>query len=640
VIKTQEGTGHRGWKTKWPISSFGVVIITFLVGIGIFTYQEFQTWTPLQRWYWYEYLSTEDFPTTRGDYWVVMKTDGHEQHSLATDADVIPDTTGRQFVPFQLTQNARQRGAVQLVIDTVHYSSTEMKQILVGQIFAGQTPDDLIRPAWVGALGFLVVGLVFAIPRDRARRRNPQEGRRLKGPQMVTVKEFNRWSGADGIKFLTTESRQSLSIPRLLESSHIMVMGDTGAGKSVLQRRVLTQVAERGETAIVYDPALEYTPQFFNAARGDLILNPLDARCPYWSPSDEVVHEAEALTLATSLFPDKPHENTFFVEGPRKIFAHLLTLKPTPEELVWWMSHEEELDTLLKGTELEAFVYRGAGPQRGGVLGALNMVASSLKLLPRESDTKQRWTTEEWARQKTGWLFLTSTPRFRERLLPLTSLWLDTLVLRLMNQGDPAMRHAWFVLDELASLQRLPQLHTALTENRKSGNPVVIGFQGRSQLEVRYGHEAEAMLSQPATKIFLHTSEPRAAKWISDTIGEVEMERVKETVNTHPLKITKSRSYHTERRTEPLLLPSEISGLQRLHALLKVDNMVVPFSFPYLAPVKSQPGFIPRETRARVVEIAKRPPQSTTVPAAQDSGPRQFEESPKGIAAGQEPYFE
>jgi hypothetical protein len=134
--------------------------------------------------------------------------------------------------------------------------------------------------------------------------------------------------------------------------------------------------------AIVYDPALEYTPQFFNPVRGDLILNPLDVRCPYWSPSDEVMHEAEALTLATSLFPDKPHENTFFVEGPRKIFAHLLTLKPTPEELVRWMSHEEELDRLLKGTELTAFIYRGAGPQRGGVLGALNMVADSLKLLP------------------------------------------------------------------------------------------------------------------------------------------------------------------------------------------------------------------------------------------------------------------
>jgi type IV secretory pathway TraG/TraD family ATPase VirD4 len=142
------------------------------------------------------------------------------------------------------------------------------------------------------------------------------------------VREFNDWSGTGGISFLTTEASELLSIPRSLESSHIMIMGDTGAGKSVLQRRVLTQVSERGETAIVYDPALEYTPQFFNAARGDLVLNPLDARCPYWSPADEVIHEAEALTLATSLFPDKPHENTFFVEGPRKIFAHLLTLKP------------------------------------------------------------------------------------------------------------------------------------------------------------------------------------------------------------------------------------------------------------------------------------------------------------------------
>jgi len=208
-----------------------------------------------------------------------------------------------------------------------------------------------------------------------------------------------------------------------------------------------------------------------------------------------------------------------------------------------------------------------------------------------------------------------------------------------MNQGDASLRHAWFVLDELASLQRLPQLHTALTENRKSGNPVVIGFQGRSQLEVRYGHEAEAMLSQPATKIFLHTSEPRAAKWISDTIGEVEMERMKETVNTGQfLRTAKSRSYHTERRTEPLVLASEIGGLQRLHALLKVDNLVVPFSFPYLAPVKTQPGFIPRELAPRVVEIGKHPSQPCT-PAAQEIRPRESENS-KGIAAGQEQYFE
>jgi hypothetical protein len=71
-----------------------------------------------------------------------------------------------------------------------------------------------------------VLGLVLPIPRNRRRRQIEEEGCRLKGPEMVTVKEFNRRSGGDGISFLTTEGRESLSIPRSLESSHMMMMGD------------------------------------------------------------------------------------------------------------------------------------------------------------------------------------------------------------------------------------------------------------------------------------------------------------------------------------------------------------------------------------------------------------------------------
>jgi len=73
-----------------------------------------------------------------------------------------------------------------------------------------------------------------------------------------------------------------------------------------------------------------------------------------------------------------------------------------------------------------------------------------------------------------------------------------------------------------------------------------------------------------------------------------------------------------------------------LNALLKVDNLVVPFGFPYLAPQKLQPGFIPRETTARVVDIGKRP-SKPSAPAAQETKPREPE---KDIAAGQEPYFQ
>jgi hypothetical protein len=75
-----------------------------------------------------------------------------------------------------------------------------------------------------------------------------------------------------------------------------------------------------------------------------------------------------------------------------------------------------------------------------------------------------------------------------------------------------------------------------------------------------------------------------------------------------------------------------------LHALLKVDNLVVPFSFPYLAPIKAQPGFIPREITSRAVDIGRRPAQ-TSAPATQDIRPHESESS-NSIAAGQEPYFE
>src|SRR5260370_16550704 len=161
-------------------------------------------------------------------------------------------------------------------------------------------------------------------------------------------------------------------------------MGDTGMGKSTLIRQILLQVEARGDTAIVYDPALEYTPKFYKPERSDIILNPIDQRMPYWSPSDEMTHITESSTLAASLFPHRHNENAFFTEGPRKIFAHLLTFRPTPEELAWWMCHETEIDQRVKGTEYAATINRQAPAQRTGVLPPLTLLAAHLHLLPKK----------------------------------------------------------------------------------------------------------------------------------------------------------------------------------------------------------------------------------------------------------------
>src|SRR5260370_42239005 len=102
---------------------------------------------------------------------------------------------------------------------------------------------------------------------------------------------------------------------------------------------------------------------------------------------------------------------------------------------------------------------------------------------------------------------MTCIPTEREALKPLHSLWIDLLVLRLLNEPKEGQKRVWFGIDQLASLQKLPQLHTAITENRKSNNPVILGFQGKAQLEVLYGHLADVMLSQPTTSISLKPEE-------------------------------------------------------------------------------------------------------------------------------------
>ena len=107
-------------------------------------------------------------------------------------------------------------------------------------------------------------------------------------------------------------------------------------------------------------------------------------------------------------------------------------------------------------------------------------------------------------------------------------------------------------------------------------------------MQARYGEDAEAMLSQPATKIFLRTTEPRAAKWVSEAIGEIEIERLRE---THYEGSRAGRNFALDRQTEPLVLPSEVSGLDDLRGFLKYGNHVARFSFPFIALEEKSPGF-------------------------------------------------
>ena len=199
------------------------------------------------------------------------------------------------------------------------------------------------------------------------------------------------------------------------------------------------------------------------------------------------------------------------------------------------------------------------------------------------------------ARRRTGWLFITNTQDTRDALRPIQSMWLDLILLRLMSMGErPDLGRVWIILDELASLQTLPQLHTAITESRKTNHPLVVGIQNIADLDNVYSKKAKTILSQAFTKFVLATSEPASAKSLSDLIGEVEVLRVKETRSNGGL--SRGRNSETiEEIRKPLILPSEIQGLPDLEGYFVQRGKVVRIRLPYIHRTPTAPALLERK---------------------------------------------
>lgn len=553
--------------------------------------------------------------------WAEKTAPGRKPERLLPD-DAVKGPDAKQ--PLALSPKALDEGWRGVTITLPQsVSAKELHAYLRNTVYDGASVWWIfVRPMFyelAGVLFLSAVRLQFWQGLGHSRKHEERHGRRTKGPELTSALNFLRRSEDDGIRFRMEREGvlgkflpgSSFCIPRRLESSHVLLMGDTGSGKSSAIRQLLRQLEERGETAIVYDPAMDFLGEFYNQERGDLLLNPLDSRCPWWNLPDELMQPEIATAIAAAMLPEKEYEKAFFRDAPRRVLAHLLRSRPHLQDLLKWMSDPEEIARRVKGTPQAALVDPGAPAQRAGVLSSLNLVADSLELVPPPHHAHPGFTTADWKFGRKRWVFLASSAAYREKVLPLHSVWLDLFILRMMEPCVNDAKPVWFVLDELASLNKLPQLHTAVTENRKYGNPVVFGLQGRSQLEKRYGQDAEAMLSQPATKIFLKTSEPRAAKWISDAIGEIEVERLKESRSMGLLRSKKSLAM--EIATKPLVMASEIAGLAPLHGFIKLENRVTPIHFELAKKRSKHQEFIERRKDETLPPNADLAPSITPV---------------------------
>ncbi len=613
----------RSWPKPWGRSKCLLeVMLAALFVAAVFQYE--YRWTSLQRYYLSTYVQTWVLPYKRASEYqgIFLLKEGSQW--LATDADIeLSKRQGEGTWLAVITNAAQADGWKQwgiLSADTEEIQSGEqLHRFLASEIYHVETGWEFgLFPAYC-ALAVGVLWILFAFPRDWKLNLEYKYGRRLRGPQLVNARQYHKlMDRPDGLgflnlhrsvteRFLFSRSSRRVRIPRVAESRHLLLLGDTGTGKSSTIRQILNQIADRGDSvAIIHDPAQEYVRHYFDPNRGDIILNPLDDRFPAWVPGDEIGHPAEADMLAESVFPipdETPLDKRFFFTAAREVLVELLKLNPTPAQLYRWMCDEEEVIRLLRGRPVISQIAEKSPGQRSGVFGTLTQAAKMFEFLPDETG-RPRWSARKWAERRQGWIFLTSLPMLRGRLRPLMTLWIEQLLLRVMNDEEPR-RQTYFILDELASLPRIEQLVHALFEARKASATIVVSLQGKAQQDAKYGRIAQAMVSMAATKILMGTSEPEAARWMSEAIGEVEIERYRASrTQNHGSGTRNSDGYQCEIVREPLVMGPQIMGLPPLHAYFRHGNFVVPIQMPFIPSEKHHPGFIRRALSAPAAAVA------------------------------------
>ncbi|MEJ2742977.1 MAG: type IV conjugative transfer system coupling protein TraD [Gammaproteobacteria bacterium] len=465
----------------------------------------------------------------------------------------------------------------------------------------------LLTACWVGLLltALLFSGVLWLIIQTG---RGLRHEKHLRGGQLTTSQR------------LTTELRVTgqasdvriAGVPLLkgAETSHLLITGSPGSGKSLAIRDVLDGIRQRGDRAIIYATTGEFVEHYY---RGDCdtILNPLDARCPAWNVWNDCHAPTDYDQVAQSLIPDARSGDPFWTKAAQILFSmtaqRLATQNPSTAALLNYLLTVDlaTLQQFLHGTEAAPLVEKDAEKMSLSIRATAAAYARSLKFL-RQDDAPpfsiRRWVESD---DDDRWLFMTSRADQKAALRPLITSWLDIAAAAILAQAPDPKRRLWVVIDELPSLNRLPSLSALLAMGRKHGACGVLGFQSYAQLCDIYGrHAAEEITGLCSTWVLYRANEPVTAAWCSKALGTVENLEANEGLSYGANEIRDGVNLSMTRQTRPLVMPSEMQALPDRHGYLRLpgDFPIARFEIPYRPRPVIAPGYAPVTTQALTLE--------------------------------------
>ncbi|MDE2137122.1 MAG: type IV secretion system DNA-binding domain-containing protein [Gammaproteobacteria bacterium] len=400
------------------------------------------------------------------------------------------------------------------------------------------------------------------------------------------------------------------------ETKHFKLIGTTGTGKSTAIRELLGAALARGDRAVIADPDGGYLRQFYDRARGDIVLNPFEPASVRWDLFGELAEAHDVEQLARALIPDhegpdrswRGYARTFFSAVTDQARAGGVTdVRELYRLLV--VAGTAELRTLVAGTPAQPFLEEHNGRMFDSIRSVTSSAVSALSYVARQGEgapfSVRRWTAEAGRAAGRGVLFIPYRAGEIAALRSIVSAWMRLSIFEAMNAPEGGQR-LWFVVDELDALGQIDGLKDALARLRKFGGRCVLGFQSVAQVSATYGAgEAQTIVENCGATLILRCAGSEhggTSQFASRLIGEREVLRGSTSRSRRPFELLPVTSRSESPTVEAAVMASEIEQLPDLAGYLKLASRREWLRVSLAHPAAAYTPQPPRAPPARLIE--------------------------------------
>lgn len=395
------------------------------------------------------------------------------------------------------------------------------------------------------------------------------------------------------------------------EVMNMLIHGTIGVGKSTIMRHLMTYIRARGDRAIIYDSGGTFIESHYNP-KTDFILNPHDERCANWQLWDECEDVTDYENLSGSLIPIEGDSDPFWVSSSRTIFADTaMRMASDPDRniekflMVLLSLDMKSLREYLKKTPSANLVEEKIEKTAISIRSVVTNYAKSLRFVQGlDKSGKPSFTIKSWMLDEEydhSWLFISTIARQRPSVRPLISMWLSLATMYLQSMGENSERRVWFLYDEIANLQKIPEFNGVLAEGRKFGGCFVIGIQNMPQLINIYGQQvAKSIFDLLNTRFYGRSPSSEVATMVETDLG-TQRRREARVQNSYGLdQVRDGISIGKDKVKEPIVDYTEIMRLSNLKFYVRMpadDIPVVKLALKYKPYAKKHQNVLPRNIK-------------------------------------------